>query len=579
MGREIKPVLAGIQVSQMGGDVLRIRFRGFDLPIPRAASAPGEARLVLQWDGVRFPQTTDKGDWWTDYDWDVYSVDGPLTNSWWKQYDLPLLNRVNAEPVDEDSVWLVFTSSQPMVIDRIDGVGGSDEIIVLLKKYEPEKAAEAPEPPRVYAQGDPMAIKTPVSLAINGADARSAFEMLARLQGLNFFMHPNVPEGVTLEFHFDKVPFNEIFDYMLRACELSYELKGKTIIIGPPASIGTMLGTEVTRSYRLVYSIDEAGQLRGDLTAALTSLVDLSKTPVLDGRNRELYVTATEAQHKLVKEILEKLDKPGRQIMLEARIFEVTDGGRQELQTLVTGIYDHWIASFTAAGLSTGYNYYNGNFDDWDGWTLPRGGTYGTSPPVLEEFPQEAAKALSYGLQALETKGKGRNIANPSVITIDGQEANIELKTEVSYVSGSDSNGNPNISTQNYGPELTFLPIIGRDGVVTIKIRIESGAVVQWRRAGNGAETPEIAKRTVETTVRIRNGEPFVVGGLYQDVKTSERNRIPVLGYIPLLGDLFTIRQDRHDKTEVAMIVIPYILDVPEDKIETSDLRKLSDLR
>jgi type IV pilus assembly protein PilQ len=78
----------------------------------------------------------------------------------------------------------------------------------------------------------------------------------------------------------------------------------------------------------------------------------------------------------------------------------------------------------------------------------------------------------------------------------------------------------------------------------------------------------------VTTVVRVRNGEPFAVGGLYQENKTSTRNRIPVLGYIPLLGDLFTTRSENHQKTEVAIIAIPYILDVPDGDIKTFDLQK-----
>jgi type IV pilus assembly protein PilQ len=103
---------------------------------------------------------------------------------------------------------------------------------------------------------------------------------------------------------------------------------------------------------------------------------------------------------------------------------------------------------------------------------------------------------------------------------------------------------------------------------------IQAGDLIGFRSAGLGAETPEVSNRRVETTVRVRNGEPFVVGGLYQDIRLQQRNRIPVLGYIPFLGDLFTLRAETHNKSEVAIIVIPYILDVPESSIETFDLKR-----
>jgi type IV pilus assembly protein PilQ len=111
---------------------------------------------------------------------------------------------------------------------------------------------------------------------------------------------------------------------------------------------------------------------------------------------------------------------------------------------------------------------------------------------------------------------------------------------------------------------------------VTIKISVETGEIISWRNAGLGAQAPETTSRRVETTVRVRNGEPFAVGGLFRDNKTSDRARIPVIGNIPLLGDLFSYRRDQHVKSEVAIIVIPYILDIPDDEISTFDLLKTS---
>ena len=132
-------MLASLQAVQIGDSSLQIKIRGYDLPLPRAASAPGEARLVLQWDGARFPQTGDKKDWWTGYDWDVITIHGRETDSWWKQYELPLLNRIIAEPVDEDSLRLTFVTTKPVVVENITGIAGADELTITLKAFEPEK--------------------------------------------------------------------------------------------------------------------------------------------------------------------------------------------------------------------------------------------------------------------------------------------------------------------------------------------------------------------------------------------------------------------------------------------------------
>jgi len=574
MNTTVVPILAGIQVTQLGGNGLVVRVRGFELPLPRVASAPGESKLVLHWDGARFPQSTDKRDWWSDYDWEILSAPLTPSESWWKQYDLPLLNRVNVEPVDEDSMRMTFTSTQPIVIDRIEGIAGGDELAIRIKVYVPDKPAQAPEKPVQYEKGDPMNIKTPVTLQLRDAEIKSVFRMLADMQKLNLLLDPSVPD-MTVTFSFNGVPYNQAFSYLLRMGDLSYKVTQGMLVVGKPESLGRTLGTEVVRSYQLSYAVDENGVVRSDLTAALTGLLSLSKPPTLDARNRQLYVTATEEQHKEIAALLEKLDHPGRQVMLEARIFEVSDSGTQDLEALVSSVYNHWIASFTSSGLNAGYNYTNGPSESDGEWALPVGGSVGGSP-VWDTVPMLGGKMLSAGLRALETKGKGKNLANPSVITLDGQQANVSLTQNVKYASGVDSNGNVTFSEVQSGPRLNFLPIIGRDGVVTIKIDIETGEILNWRNAGMGAQAPETSSRRVSTTVRVRNGEPFVVGGLFQDNKTNSRNRIPVLGSIPLLGELFTFRHDDHRKTEVAMIVIPYILEVPDDTIETFDLKKSS---
>ena len=573
---DVSPLIAGIQVLQMGGDGILLRVRGHEIPHPRAVSAPGEGKLVIQWDGVRFPQSTDKRDWWGDYEWDVLRLTlSPAKDSWWKQYEFPLLSRINAEPVDEEGMRMTFTSTSALVIDKIDGIPGSDTLAIQLKAYEQPKVTPVAFKPAVYAKGDPMGIKAPVTLQLRDADVKSVFRMLAEQQNLNLLLDPSVPD-MTVTFSFNGVPYHEAFSYLLRMTDLSYSMVGNMLVVGRVDSLGRTLGKEVVRGYLLSYAVDDNGQLRGDLTAALTGLISLSKPPTLDQRNRTLYVTATEEQHTEVAELLEKLDHPGKQVMIQAKIVEVNDDGQQELETLVSAVYDQWLFNFSGGSLGVGYNYSSVGFEE-AGIEVPIGGRPSGSDETWTDFTVDGGlKFLSAGLRALESKGNGKVLAHPSVITIDGRPARVSLTRNYRYASGVDSNGNTTFSTVESGPVLNFTPVIGRNGVVTIKVMIETGEVVRFLQAGNGAQAPETTSRRVETQVRVRHGEPFAVGGLYQESKTKSRRRIPVLGYIPLLGDLFTTRSDGHVKSEVAMIVIPYILDIPNDEISTYDLMKSS---
>jgi type IV pilus assembly protein PilQ len=579
LNEKIESVIAAIRIQQGGADTVFVNVRGFEMPLPRMASAPGEAKLVLQFDGARFPQTTEKRDWWQEYDWDVLMVGGKYTNTWWKEYDIPLVHRVNAEPVDEGSLRLTFTSAQPLVLEKINGVGGADEITLQLKVFKPERPAAAP-PAEVLAQGDPMGINKLVSLTAQGNsiplyDAFDLlFDQITDKGSLKYFIDPAV-SNAEISLKLVGVPFNKVFGILLRSQQLAYRVEGGVIMIGPEATLGNLTGEEVTRAYNLSYAVDKAGTVNGDVTAVLSDLVPLSKPPVLDARNRQLYVTATPKQHEYISEVIEKLDQPGRQIMLEAKIFEVYNNATQDLEALVSAVYDKWIATFTSTGLEVGYTYLNGNLTGED-WPTMDGQGPGNSTYDIVNGYGSGHKALSAGLRALETKGKGKTLASPSIITIDGQQAVADMSQEIHYPSGIDANGNTSYSSVSIGPKLTFTPVVGRDGVVTIDIDVSASTEGERVAMGNGGYTIGTNDRSVKTIVRVRDGEPFVVGGLFNEDRTKTRSRIPVLGYIPLLGDLFTIKGVTHNIREVAIIVIPHILDVPNSEISSFELRQPS---
>jgi type IV pilus assembly protein PilQ len=397
--------------------------------------------------------------------------------------------------------------------------------------------------------------------------------MLAEQQNINLLLDTSVPE-VSITLSFKDVPYNEAFSYLLRMTDLDYSMVGGTLIVGKTESIAKTLGKEVVRAYRLSYAIDEKGAVRGNLISALTGLIRFSKEPTLDERNRTLYITATPEQHEEVAALLSKLDHPGKQIMIQARIIEVNDNGKQDLETLVSAVYSRWLVNFSSMGLSAGYNEAPNSLAPE--LRFPVAGGVPGDDSAWDVTLSECMRFLSAGLRAIESKGQGKILAHPSVITLDGEEAQVELTRNYKYTSGVDSNGNITFSEVESGPKLTFTPVMGRNGIITIKVEIETGEIVQFHSAGNGAQAPETTSRRVETIVRVRNGEPFAVGGLYQESKTSSRSRIPVLGYIPLLGDLFSTRTDQHTKSEVAMLVIPYILDIPDGDIATFDLKQSS---
>jgi type IV pilus assembly protein PilQ len=233
----------------------------------------------------------------------------------------------------------------------------------------------------------------------------------------------------------------------------------------------------------------------------------------------------------------------------------------------VNAVYKSWWASFGASGGMIGY--YDDNQNTEESVYDPDTDDRTIAPPGELTFPDlsnGALKVLDAGLRALESSSKAKVLASPSLVTVDGQPAEVKLTQNYIYQSGLDDNGNPEFETEEAGPILKFTPNVGRSGVVTIQLDIGTGQILEFRKSGQ-SEVPVTSKRNVKTLVRVRNGEPFVVGGLFSEQTTRSVTKIPVISDIPLLGELFKIRNARKQNTEVVIIVVPYILEVPSGSV------------
>ena len=154
------------------------------------------------------------------------------------------------------------------------------------------------------------------------------------------------------------------------------------------------------------------------------------------------------------------------------------------------------------------------------------------------------------------------------MITIDGVEASISLTEDYPYISSRDDGGNPTWARETVGPQLKMTPRVGRDGVVTIQLNVETGDVIEMITGSTGEQMPRTSTRSLTTTVRVRDGEPFVVGGLFRENTTQRRVRVPILGSIPIVGEIFSFRFRDHQKTQAVVVVVPYILSTPDIAIE-----------
>ena len=394
----------------------------------------------------------------------------------------------------------------------------------------------------------PFKLDQRVTLELRDTELKDLLRVLCSHIDRNVIIDPSMPNP-TITMSLNNVRIDEVFNFLMRTYGIyCYSAGVNTISFGSRDGLYKLSGEEDLKTFPIAYA---------DLDAIRPILASLTKLPeanfIIDKRLRNIYVRANPSLMNEISKYLNMIDAPGKQIMIHASIFEFSDSAQRDVENAINAVYDH----------------YNFNFDGDSGasligmrrWPNPFNITTDNDDEV--EINSGRAELVVYNsFKALETKGKGKVLANPSVIAIDGQEAKISMTEDYPYVSARDDDGNVTWSTQNVGPQLTFTPKIGRDGEVSLKINIETGEVIEMMRGSNGEQMPRTSKRSVNTEIRVRDGMPFVIGGLFRENNTRTRNKIPILGDIPLLGNfLFSTHNKSNVKTQVVIIVTPYILD------------------
>lgn len=527
----------GIVVQQAGSSLVVVEVRGSYLPTPQFVSqSPSELQFL--WPEATLPSAR-----------------------WGKPYPFPLVKGVELAQTDDGVVMKVFTGDE-LAVKEVKGKAPANRYFIHLEAVShaplPEKAlGEAPGPAKAW---DPMAVATPVTIEWRDMDLRDALRMLGKITGMNIVADQSVP-AATLTMSLKDVPLNEALGYIIRMHDLSYAVMGKTVIFGTKQGLGKALGKVSRRSYNVAYADPKQAS---ELIKGMTGVSEVA----VDERLRTIYVTGSEDKLDEVAEILDRVDHPGRQIMLQSRLIEVRDTGRDELESLVDAVYSHWWFSYGAGGGAVGH----AHASDTDRYAPDNDRLISPQGVDLEEVAEGGLRILDAGLRVLVEKNAADILASPSVVTVDGQKASIRLTTNYKYISERDEAGNPVYSEEEVGPTLEFTPTVGRDGTVTINVIIRTGEIIEWRAGGQGEQVPVTSTREVETMVRVRNGELFVIGGLFNDRNTITTTRVPVLSDIPLLGELFKTKNKEKEHSEVVAVVVPYILDVPTSAVEMSTL-------
>lgn len=380
-----------------------------------------------------------------------------------------------------------------------------------------------------------------ITLELRDANLREVFEMFAKYINKSVIIDKSFPvENVTLTFNNETV--HDAVQNLMTAYDVSYRLLNKnTVVFGSEEGLARFSGRE--KLGRIKTSYAEPNLLR-DIIIKLVKLPDDKIT--VDTRMRALYIKSNPEQLEQAYKLIKSLDSPGRQVKIHARIFEFTSSHSREIETALDAVYSHWRFNYSG---NTGLF---GEYIDRNPATLING--------VLREFDAS--------FRAIESKGFGKTVASPSVTAIDGQEARISLTEEYPYISERDEAGNSEWSTQTVGPQLFITPKIGREGLINMKIDISTGDVIDMITGSTGEQMPRTSKRSVTTNALVRDGEPFVIGGLFRDSTVTRRSGIPVFGDIPVIGNLFKYSYKDRNRTQAVILVVSYIIETPDSEVE-----------
>lgn len=270
-------------------------------------------------------------------------------------------------------------------------------------------------------------------------------------------------------------------------------------------------------------------------------------------------VTTTPDNYDAVKKLIEQIDVVPRQVMVKMIVAEVTLSKDQKLGFALNGIFQKLFGKANTASGQVGLQAPGFNT-----------GASGTSLDPLAEGAQFVINAANYNglLQALENDNQIKVVATPQVFTSDGQEALVDVTTNIPYISGQTVNGVSNfisntILTIPVGYQIDVTPLITSEGLVTVDAVAQASNLEQFETLGSGSSAsqyPVVDHRNIDTYVTIQSGQTVAIGGLIQNSNTITVNKVPLLSEIPLIGQFFRSREKVTNRTELVIFITPTVI-------------------
>src|SRR6202166_2196842 len=426
-----------------------------------------------------------------------------------------------------------------------------------------------------------------LTLNFQDIDVRSVLQLLADTSGQNIVVSDSVAGNLTLRLQ--NVPWDQALDIVLRTKGLDKRRQDNVIIIGPTEELANREKAELSARRE----VQELSPVRSEyLQVNYAKVSDLAKliksgsgkdtmlsprgTLSIDERTNTLLVQDTAEKLADIRRLVQTLDVPVRQVLIEARIVIVSDtferdlgarfgitsaqkngnngllavtGNGQGADTMTGSAATNLAAlgKVTPVAVPTLNNRYQVN--------LPAANTNGSIGVSL----LGGSYIVDLELSAAQNEGKSETISSPRIITANQKQATIMQGVEIPYQESA-SSGATTTQFKNAVLSLKVTPLITPDNRVVLDLDVQDDSVGQQVTSATGGSVPSIDTRQILTQVLVNDGQTVVLGGILETTKTTSTNKVPYLGDIPVLGHLFKTTTDVNNKKELLIFITPKIL-------------------
>ena len=429
-----------------------------------------------------------------------------------------------------------------------------------------------------------------LTLNFQDIDVRAVLQLLADTSGQNIVVSDSVQGSVTLRLQ--NVPWDQALEIVMRSKGLAMRKRDNVIMVGPADELASREKAELQarkdvddlaplRSEYIQINYAKAADLAGLIKGKTgNSLLSGRGSVAIDERTNTLLLQDSAERIADIRRLIGTLDVPVRQVLIESRVVIVNDDFSRQLGVRLgtTDVRAHGSnglvsVSGSAAANNTIVSSALTNLQNGSSQfpvTIPSGASnyldrYNVNLPVANPAGRLAASVLSGNylvdleLSAAQAEDRADIVSTPHVITSNQKEAAIEQGVEIPYQESA-SSGATTTQFKKATLSLKVRPQITPDNRVILNLTVTKDSIGQLVQSATGGQVPSIDTRTITTEVLVNDGQTVVLGGIMETEHRRSSSKVPMLGDLPVLGNLFKTQTKTNNKDELLIFVTPKIL-------------------